>query len=169
MPAQEAAAEPLPEPTDAPANPDGGADLGAVAGGTGPAMASGNGQGVGAAPVAAAPRVAEKAAEAPPPRRARKGPVRLEDAGTPPKAVRQDPRLGYPREFREKAIAGLVVVQCIITESGKVRACRSRSGPDELATYAISVIRNWEYEPARDHAGKPVAVAFTWRFPFRLS
>ena len=99
----------------------------------------------------------------------RRGPVRLDQAGTPPKAIKQEPKMGYPRAFREKAISGLVVVQCIITEKGKVRACRAKDGPPELAEYAISIIRDWEYEPAKDHGGKPIAVAFTWRFPFRLA
>ena len=163
--AKDPAPEPEPEPEPAPPT-DTGPDLGAVEGGTGPAMASGNGRGdappppVAAKPAPAAPKPAAKP---------RRGPVRLDQAGTPPRALKQDPKMGYPRAFREKAISGLVVIQCIITEQGKVRACRAKDGPAELSEYAISIIRDWEYEPAKDHAGKPIAVAFTWRFPFRLA
>lgn len=161
------AAEPEPEPEPAAEPPaDTGPDLGAVEGGNGPAMASGNGRGD-APPPPPPPKVASTAPKAP--TKARRGPVRLDQAGTPPKAIKQEPKMGYPRAFREKAISGLVVVQCIITEKGKVRACRAKDGPPELAEYAISIIRDWEYEPAKDHDGKPIAVAFTWRFPFRLA
>lgn len=160
--------EPEPEPEPAPEVPtDTGPDLGAVEGGTGPAMASGNGRGDTPPPPPPPQKVASAAPKAP--AKARKGPVRLDQAGTPPKAIKQEPKMGYPRAFREKAISGLVVVQCIITEKGRVRACRAKDGPPELAEYAISIIREWEYEPAKDHGGKPIAVAFTWRFPFRLA
>lgn len=165
-----AAKEPEPEPeaeAEPPPPTDTGPDLGAVEGGTGPAMASGNGRGDAPPTPPPAQKVATAAPKAP--AKARRGPVRLDQAGTPPKAIKQEPKMGYPRAFREKAISGLVVVQCIITEKGKVRACRAKDGPPELAEYAISIIREWEYEPAKDHGGKPIAVAFTWRFPFRLA
>jgi TonB family protein len=163
-------AEPEPEPEPEPAAevpPDSGPDMGAVEGGSGPGMQSGNGQG--AAPPPPTPAKLATAAASKPAAKTRRGPVRLDQAGTPPKAIKQEPKMGYPRAFREKAISGLVVVQCIITEKGKVRACRAKDGPPELAEYAISIIRDWEYEPAKDHGGKPIAVAFTWRFPFRLA
>src|SRR5690606_14661829 len=97
-----------------------------------------------------------------------KKPVRLEDAGTPPKVVRQDPKIAYPKEFRDQAIQGLVVVQCIITERGTVRACRLRSGPEELGDYVESVVKKWRYEPAEDRKGNPIAVVYTFRVPFKL-
>ena len=165
-----AAKEPEPEPEPEPAAevpPDSGPDMGAVEGGSGPGMQSGNGQG--AAPPPPAPAKLATAAAPKPAAKVRRGPVRLDQAGTLPKPIKQEPKIGYPRAFREKAISGLVVVQCIITEKGKVRACRAKDGPPELAEYAISIIRDWEYEPAKDHGGKPIAVAFTWRFPFRLA
>jgi TonB family protein len=92
----------------------------------------------------------------------------LEDTTTPPRAISQDPPLGYPREFRDEAISGLVVVQCIITDTGRVRACRHRSGPDGLGEYVMSIVRQWRFEPARDHDGEPVVTAYTFRIPFRL-
>lgn len=103
-----------------------------------------------------------------PQRRRRPRPVRLEDAGEPPVLVDGEPSIGYPRQYREAAISGLVVLQCIITEDGRVRACRPRSGPEELAEYVESVVRRWRYEPARDHSGEEIPVAFTYRVPFRL-
>lgn len=169
-PPEPVAAAEEPEPEQEPAAevpPDSGPDMGAVEGGSGPGMASGNGQGV--APTAPLPPQKVVTAAPKPAPKARRGPVRLDQAGSPPKAIKQEPKMGYPRAFREKAVSGLVVVQCIITEKGRVRACRPKDGPPELAEYAISIIRDWEYEPAKDHGGKPIAVAFTWRFPFRLA
>ena len=118
------------------------------------------------APPAARPAAAP--APEPPPRQ-RRQPVRLEEAHTAPNPLRQEPPLGYPRQYREAAIAGLVVVQCVITERGEVRGCRHRSGPEELATYVMSVVRQWEFSPGLDHQGQPIAIAYTFRVPFRLT
>jgi protein TonB len=95
--------------------------------------------------------------------------MRLDEVGSPPEVVEQDPPIGYPRELREAAVAGLVVVECLITDDGDVRACRRRDGPDELAEYVISIVRNWQFSPARDHEGNAVVVNYTFRIPFRLT
>lgn len=95
--------------------------------------------------------------------------MRLDEVGAPPEVVSQDPPIGYPRELREQAIAGLVVVECLITDRGSVRACRHRDGPDELAEYVMSIVRNWRFNPARDHDGNAVVVNYTFRIPFRLT
>lgn len=101
-------------------------------------------------------------------RRERPAAIQLEDTSVAPVAIAQVPPLGYPKEFRDKGIEGRVVVQCIITERGQVRACRHKSGPEELGEYAISIVRSWQFEPGKDHAGRSVPVAYTFRFPFRL-
>lgn len=117
------------------------------------------------------PRVAVKPKEDAPSggsRRARPSAIQLEDTSVAPQAISQVPALGYPKEFRDKGIEGRVVVQCIITERGQVRACRHKSGPKELGDYAMSIVREWQFEPGKDHAGRNVPVAYTFRFPFRL-
>lgn len=170
--------EPEPEPTPEPEPPapeppaemlghgleglgEGGIDLGPSGPGGGEFNAGSGQRGAGSGEREAAP---ERTREP----RQRSGAVRLEDTSVPPKPLVQEPSLGYPREFREAGIEGRVVVQCIITEKGDVRACRHRSGPDELGAYAISIVRNWKFEPGQDHRGRAVPVAYTFRFPFRL-
>lgn len=133
--------------------------------GSGTGRGSGSGTGTGSGErVAAQPRETPSEGR----RRERPSAIQLEDTSVAPKPRSQTPSLGYPREFRERGIEGRVVVQCIITERGAVRACRHRSGPEELGEYAISIVRQWTFEPGKDHAGKSVPVAYTFRFPFRL-
>lgn len=140
---------------------EGGIDLG-------PPSVGGGGFGAGSGGRGTSSNAEAAPAPAPRPARERGGAVRLEDTSVPPKPLVQEPALGYPREFREAGIEGRVVVQCIITERGDVRACRHRSGPEELGRYAISIVRNWKFEPGQDHRGRKVPVAYTFRFPFRL-
>lgn len=138
---------------------DGGIDLGA----SGP-----GGGGLGAGSGSRGNAEGEKIEPTRPAPRERPSALRLEDTSVPPQPRVQEPALGYPREFREAGIEGRVVVQCIITERGDVRACRHKSGPKELGEYAISIVRNWKFEPGKDHRGRAVPVAYTFRFPFRL-
>ena len=73
------------------------------------------------------------------------------------------------REFRDAAITGNVVLECIITDRGQVQACRDRGGPDELVAYVQSIVTQWMFRPAMDHEGNPVVSTYTFRIPFRLS
>lgn len=98
----------------------------------------------------------------------RRGPVRMEDTSVPPRPVSTSPSLGYPSALRERGIEGRVVLQCIITETGRVVSCRQRSGPDELGRYAISIVRQWRFSPGKDHADRAVPVVYTFQLPFRL-
>lgn len=91
--------------------------------------------------------------------------MRLEDTSVPPRPVSQDPRLGYPEELR--GYTGNVVVECIITDSGRVRACRQRSGPEQLGEYVISVVTQWRFSPALDHEENPVVSTYRFNIPFR--
>ena len=83
--------------------------------------------------------------------------------------MRREPQLGYPREFREAGITGTVVLECIITDAGRVRACRRRSGPEELAEYATEIVQQWRFRPAMDHDGNPVVSTYRFNLPFRLN
>jgi TonB family protein len=95
--------------------------------------------------------------------------VRLEDTSEPPRPVSQEPALGYPRALREAALTGNVVLECIITDGGRVRACRRRQGPEELAEYVESIVTQWRFRPGMDHEGNPVVSTYTFRVPFRLN
>jgi protein TonB len=57
---------------------------------------------------------------------------------TPPK---------YPREAREKGIAGTVRLHVIISKEGKVQQCEVVSGDEILAKSAVEAVRKWEYHP----------------------
>jgi TonB family protein len=87
-----------------------------------------------------------------------KPPVRIE--GPPP---------SYTPEAREERIQGVVIVQAVIDESGRVTAVKPLKGlPQGLTEAATDAIRQWRFEPARDAAGEPVSVFYNLTINFRL-
>ena len=70
-------------------------------------------------------------------------------AFTPPKRVKGSPPV-YPESAARAGAQGLVRLECLIKDSGKVEACRItqkvRPAIDQAAEEAI---RHWKYEPAR--------------------
>ena len=70
-------------------------------------------------------------------------------AFTPPKRVKGSPAV-YPESAARAGAQGLVRLECLIKDSGKVEACRItqkvRPAIDQAAEEAI---RHWKYEPAR--------------------
>ena len=70
-------------------------------------------------------------------------------AFTPPKRVKGSPAV-YPESAARAGAQGLVRLECLIKDSGRVEACRItqkvRSAIDQAAAEAI---RHWKYEPAR--------------------
>jgi len=68
---------------------------------------------------------------------------------TPPKRVKGSPAI-YPESAARAGAQGLVRLECLIKDSGKVEACRItqkvRPAIDQAAEEAI---RHWKYEPAR--------------------
>jgi TonB family protein len=76
----------------------------------------------------------------------------------------------YPEEARLSKIEGKVFLEAIIDETGRVTDVRVRSAvaPDlGLSDAAITAVRQWTYEPAKQE-GKPVKVYFTVVVDFRL-
>lgn len=55
------------------------------------------------------------------------------------------PPLQYPREAREKRIAGPVVLEITVGEKGEVSDARVLSGPEELRRAAIENVLQWHY------------------------
>ncbi len=95
--------------------------------------------------------------------------ARIEDTSVAPCAqARREPEVPYPRELRERAISGTLRIQCIITETGRVRGCRHRSGPDELYALAAPIIAEWRCSPAENADGERVSAPYTFRIPFNL-
>lgn len=74
----------------------------------------------------------------------------------------------YPAAALEKKIEGVVILEAVTDEYGKVRTARMISSPDPLLTEAaLQAVKQWEYEPYIK-AGKPTGVIFTATVTFSL-
>jgi len=98
-----------------------------------------------------------------PPREAGGGPI------SEPKNLHKVPP-SYPAEARKGHIEGLVLLEATIGTDGTVTRTKVLRGePAGLTEASIEALKQWRYEPARNAAGKPVAVIMTITFRFRLS
>jgi TonB family protein len=97
-------------------------------------------------------------------------PVKFEVDGdiTAPKAVEKvNPR--YPEEARKEKIQGVVVVETVIDETGKVKDIKILRAPHRsLGDATIEAVKQWTFEPAKDADGKPVAVIYIMTIKYRL-
>jgi TonB family protein len=85
-----------------------------------------------------------------------------------PVAVRKVPP-AYPEEARKARVMGIVVLEAEIAADGKVTDVRVLESPSPLLTGAAAeAVRGWEFEPARDPAGKPEAVRYVVTLNFAL-
>jgi TonB family protein len=70
-------------------------------------------------------------------------------AFTPPKRVKGSPAV-YPESAARAGAQGLVRLECLIKDSGKVEACRiTQTVRPAIDQAAAEAIRHWKYEPAR--------------------
>ena len=93
-------------------------------------------------------------------------------SGPPPSAsVLQQPRLLqsstpiYPKIAATRGDWGDVVIDALVSESGKVTDAKVISGPDTLRQSALQVVRTQTYQPAKLN-GKPVSMHVTVKVPF---
>jgi protein TonB len=63
----------------------------------------------------------------------------------------------YPMNARMQKIQGVVMLDALIDESGKVVSTTVISGPQPLVVAAQQAVQNWKYKPAQLN-GKPVTV-----------
>jgi len=97
------------------------------------------------------------------------GPIRITSDVIPPKIIKRvEPR--YPEMARKANIQGIVIIEAVISKTGKVvdaRVLRSmgKSGLDEAA---IEAVMQWEFTPATLN-GVPVDVYMTLTVDFRLT
>ena len=92
--------------------------------------------------------------------------ARVEGPHRPRKVKHVNPL--YPPEAMEKKIEGIVVLEAVSDEQGKVRAARMISSPDQLLTEAaLRAVREWVYEPYIVN-GKAKSVIFTVTVTFSL-
>ncbi|MCL4838283.1 MAG: TonB family protein [Thermoanaerobaculia bacterium] len=85
-----------------------------------------------------------------------------------PVALRKVPP-AYPEEARKARATGIVVLEAEIGADGRVADVRVLESPSPLLTgTAVEAVRTWEFEPARDAAGRAVAVRYVVTLNFAL-
>ena len=85
----------------------------------------------------------------------------------PPKRVADVPA-EYTAEAREARIQGVVILQLVLDEKGRVADVKALKGlPYGLTESAITAVRQWRFEPATRN-GVPVAVKYNVTINFRL-
>lgn len=73
----------------------------------------------------------------------------------------------YPLEAAAQGIRGIVILEVLIGEDGKVAASRVTRSIQGLDEAAIAAVKLWEYEPTK-LAGKPVKVLLSQSITFAL-
>ncbi|HSJ75471.1 MAG TPA: energy transducer TonB [Gemmatimonadales bacterium] len=78
--------------------------------------------------------------------------------------------LSYPEALASACAEGVVVVESIIDENGKIRYPRLKESPGNpvMAFAALESLRSWRYKPAM-FEGKPVKVYYTLTVNFRAT
>lgn len=86
---------------------------------------------------------------------------------TPPRVITRVEPL-YPDVAKREGITGMVMVEAMINERGRVDSVRVLKGlPHGLDQAAVDAIRQWTFEPATID-GKPVPTAYNLTMNFRL-
>ncbi len=83
-----------------------------------------------------------------------------------PKLVSSIPPV-YPPRARLEEVQGVVVINALVDENGKVTEMKVISGPPSLTQAAMEALRAWKYEPAR-LAGQPIATHIKVSVNFNL-
>ena len=84
----------------------------------------------------------------------------------PPKLI-SSPAPAYPPRARLDEVQGVVVIDALVDENGKVTEMKVLSGPASLTQAAMAALRTWKYEPAR-FAGQPIATHIKVSINFNL-
>jgi TonB family protein len=86
---------------------------------------------------------------------------------SPPKVKhRVEPK--YPEIAQRARIQGTVVLEVVIDKDGTVREARVVRSAPLLDDAALSALKEWKYEPARDRRGHPVPVYFRVSVKFEI-
>jgi TonB family protein len=85
---------------------------------------------------------------------------------TPPRLLVQT-RPNYPNTAFNRKLQGIVRVEILINETGRVAHAEVRRSIPELDKAALECVRNWQFAPAQ-RAGKPVAVVAQSPVSFRI-
>jgi protein TonB len=78
-------------------------------------------------------------------------------------------RVDYPLEAKRKGIQGVVLMDILIDDSGRVRDVVLIEGPGYgMNEAALSAVRDFRFHPATSQEGKPVAVRIRYGYRFVL-
>lgn len=83
-----------------------------------------------------------------------------------PKLIASPPPV-YPSNARSSNVEGVVVLDLLVDETGKVTQAKIVSGPALLQLAAVEAVHSWKYQPARQD-GRPVAQHTQVTINFRL-
>lgn len=120
-----------------------------------------------AAPAGTAPQAAAPAASPVAPAAAKAPAVKVAGQDVPVPSRRKYVAPEYPADAAAQGIRGIVIVELLVDEQGRVasaRVVRSIPGLDEAA---LAAVRMWEYEPTQA-GGKPVPVQLSQSITFAL-
>jgi TonB family protein len=97
-----------------------------------------------------------------------RGPYRVGGDVQAPKIVqRVNPK--YPQEARDKRIAGVVIVEALVSREGDVRESKVlKPLPYGLDQAAVDAVKQWKFRPAT-YQGQPVDVLANFPVSFKLS
>ncbi|MFN8095989.1 MAG: energy transducer TonB [Vicinamibacteria bacterium] len=74
----------------------------------------------------------------------------------------------YPADALQARVQGVVILECVIGEDGRIARVKVLRGVPLLDQAATEAVRQWEYEPTVID-GVPVPVIVTVTVNFRLS
>jgi protein TonB len=77
------------------------------------------------------------------------------------------PDLAYTRRALEREVEGLMIVKCVVTVEGAVRACQVLKGLPYMDDAVVAALERRRYRPAMLH-GRPVEVKYVFRINLRL-
>lgn len=78
-------------------------------------------------------------------------------------------RVEYPSEAKTKGVQGIVVLDLLIDDTGRVRDVRLIEGPGYgLNEAALSAVRDFRFHPATSQEGQPIAVRIRYGYRFIL-
>jgi periplasmic protein TonB len=102
----------------------------------------------------------------PPPPPPARGPVRFNNAMTPPVPV-AGPSLEYTQQALEHEVEGTMLVECIVSSDGSVHDCHVLKSLPYMDRAVVSYLERRRYKPAM-LGGKPLDVQYTFTIKLKL-
>ncbi len=95
--------------------------------------------------------------------------ARKKIASTPVLARRTTPK--YPSKARREGVQGTTRIEATVTSAGKVRSPRiiASSGNRSLDSSALSAVKKWRFQPAKNSLGEAISHQVTIPVTFRLN